>query len=1132
MKLQQLIIKNIASLEHAEIDFENSAIAENSVFLICGDTGAGKTTILDAICLALYNNTPRFRQATSGRYINRVGNQTEDLDVNNVYQLMRRNTAEASVELYFMDDENNRYLAQWYIKRARLKNTGALQKVQWSLTDLKTHQTWNGPKSVLPEVHRVVGLDFEQFCRTTLLAQGDFTKFLRSDDNEKTQILEKLTGTDIYTKIGTKIHELTRQKKNLFDSRNIEISSIQPLTDDQKSQLNTEIEASTVELQSLIIQYSELDKKRQWLTDEKSALDAQKGLMDEYKMHQQIAQSDDFKAMVKKINDWHLSSEARLALIELIKETKKQTENKIQEKKLRDGFYQLCNGYKYLNDTTASYKISLHAIDQFLLNNETYQSMYQQGGLIVNHLKASCQFALRVADLLREKEMLSKDIPAFNKTLKQFQKTNDDLHAKSVTLQENINLKEQELKLLDVEKMYVEQQRIVHSMQLLSELKSSSDRLNDKLIALKSTQEENLSLRQQYEKLLLETSTFENDQKLKDRLYSNAKLLYDKIEIGTKSSVQEIRHQLTLGDHCPVCGHIIDEVIKDDKFISQLKPLREDLDSKWNEKQTSEIALKTHQFNIKSLKDRVDLSNLNLTNIGSEYREQENIVKKYCQDAQIEFDLEAMHSVLILKNEENNALAQKVQLKIKQANAVQNSINELYNHRNELQKQQEEAKAKIQTTQKEIDGLLFKVATKDELIKDTLHHKDLSFDAAKQLIRWDENEWLELWNNTPELFINKLQEASDFYISQINQKARLETDLQKMLTEISNTKASLINIYEIFPHWKNEIHLESIELPDIVTFGSTLKTEINLLKQSIDNANHVIENSNRLLNDFYQENSDFTESYLMQLIHYQTIREDEAKQIEKQDSMNRIEGGINLLKEQLDKLYSIKPTMNENENINSISLLLEELDQKKQSLNRSIGEKSNQLKIDEQKNSLIRDKLIELEKIKKEYQLWDELRQDFGGNDGKEFRKIAQSFVLNHLLQGANQYLRQFTERYSLECQPGSLTILVRDLYQASLGGVSNLSGGESFLVSLSLALGLSSLNQSGFSVDILFIDEGFGTLSAEYLNTVMDALERLHELNGKKVGIISHMEGLRERIKTQIQVKRIDNSRSEILIV
>ena len=116
--------------------------------------------------------------------------------------------------------------------------------------------------------------------------------------------------------------------------------------------------------------------------------------------------------------------------------------------------------------------------------------------------------------------------------------------------------------------------------------------------------------------------------------------------------------------------------------------------------------------------------------------------------------------------------------------------------------------------------------------------------------------------------------------------------------------------------------------------------------------------------------------------------------------------------------------------------------------------------------------------------------------------------------------------------EAGSLTILLRDFYQ---GGTPRpactLSGGESFLVSLSLALGLSALSRHSLSVDTLFIDEGFGTLSSDYLNTVMDTLEKLHQMGGKKVGIISHVEGLRERIKTQIQVKRIDNSRSEIKI-
>ena len=140
---------------------------------------------------------------------------------------------------------------------------------------------------------------------------------------------------------------------------------------------------------------------------------------------------------------------------------------------------------------------------------------------------------------------------------------------------------------------------------------------------------------------------------------------------------------------------------------------------------------------------------------------------------------------------------------------------------------------------------------------------------------------------------------------------------------------------------------------------------------------------------------------------------------------------------------------------------------------------------------------------------------------------------LKELLAGANFYLQRLTDRYELECQAGSLTILLRDFHQGgSARPACTLSGGESFLVSLSLALGLSSLSRQSLSVDTLFIDEGFGTLSSDYLNTVMDTLEKLHQMGGKKVGIISHVEGLKERIKTQIQVRRIDSSRSEIKVV
>ena len=137
------------------------------------------------------------------------------------------------------------------------------------------------------------------------------------------------------------------------------------------------------------------------------------------------------------------------------------------------------------------------------------------------------------------------------------------------------------------------------------------------------------------------------------------------------------------------------------------------------------------------------------------------------------------------------------------------------------------------------------------------------------------------------------------------------------------------------------------------------------------------------------------------------------------------------------------------------------------------------------------------------------------------------------MIRNANTYLGHLSGRYVLDNQSGSLTITVRDMYQGGAErSVNTLSGGESFLVSLALALGLSSLAANTLQVSTLFIDEGFGTLSAECLNTVMEALENLHQMGGKKVGIISHVEALRERIPVKIQLTRQGNSSSRVSIV
>ena len=164
---------------------------------------------------------------------------------------------------------------------------------------------------------------------------------------------------------------------------------------------------------------------------------------------------------------------------------------------------------------------------------------------------------------------------------------------------------------------------------------------------------------------------------------------------------------------------------------------------------------------------------------------------------------------------------------------------------------------------------------------------------------------------------------------------------------------------------------------------------------------------------------------------------------------------------------------------------------------------------------------------------WDKLNTLIGDSEGKRFRKIAQSYVLVNLINSANYHLKNLTDRYKLIVKPGTFLIELEDAYNGfTLRPATTISGGESFLVSLSLALALSDMGQH-LSLDILFIDEGFGSLSKDVLQVAIETLALLHKTVNKHVGIISHVEELQERIPVQIKVEQQgNNSSSKVSVI
>lgn len=312
MKLQKLVIHNIASIEDATIDFEAQPLADSEVFLITGKTGSGKSTILDAICLALFADTPRLDGT-------KMQGETKDGEANvtikDPRQLMRRNTGEAFVSLTFTGSNGVHYEAKWSVARARRMPNGNIQSKSWQLTNLDTGFTINRDKEINAEIQQAIGLDFSQFCRTTLLAQGEFTRFLNSRDEEKAAILEKITGVDIYSKIGKKVFELTARKEKDWGNAQQKVEGTRTLSEEEIDARKEELAAHETQLNQVRKTVEEDKTKLQWIRAEADLAKAAAAATEVYRQAQAVVESEGFRKNETLVAQWNATIEARSWLV-------------------------------------------------------------------------------------------------------------------------------------------------------------------------------------------------------------------------------------------------------------------------------------------------------------------------------------------------------------------------------------------------------------------------------------------------------------------------------------------------------------------------------------------------------------------------------------------------------------------------------------------------------------------------------------------------------------------------------------------------------------------------------------------------------------------------------------------------
>lgn len=984
IRLKTLEIHNLLSLEEARIDFEKD-LGSSGLVLICGNTGAGKSTILDAICLALYGCSPRLSRSKSEKY----ASGEEVFSSGDVAQLMRRGTAHASCCLTFTTTSEDEYKVTWRIRRARGEHDGALQPPQRSLAKKDGVVITKGVKE---EIESVVGLSYKDFSQTVLLAQGDFTRFLFSDEGTRSSILERLTGMEECSDYGKKIYRITKWYEQQYDDLQREIDLLAPPTPEQVSECEQK--------------QKELEQEIKQLTEEKGILDKLLDVCRDVEHHQDTIDKCDKERVT--LGDDYAHRLGEIASIRSICEAKKSEQQKIQDE--------------------------LSSLSEHIPMYDKADSMAKSLKDLSRKRSECTQTIEKKKKAYQERRQSERKLNEIQKELQDIEQTAEEKRKKKATLQDKLNaLNETELR---TQKEY------------LTDLKSANEASRE-LLDLNTKKADAESESKDSEKELEEaTKKLESDR---NRL--------DKMKASVGNFAKSLRLDLSVGDRCPVCHQIVHEVPRDEDLEELLRPLKEEYDASLKQQEAAET-----DYNEKSLK---------VADLNGQIKSKEQEIKKWQSKHPGDFPIgqsepEIKKRLADIKSglDKINKSLQEVKNLKDELDKAEKAVADLEKKATRKREEQEKERSTLATRQSlcKEHSTTCKSLRKDiaSLTKELL--EGLTYLDTKELLQSDLNELAE-----------RLTKEAQDYRSKKETYAAMESEIGKLSDNLRlMDKIVSERLRPAFPD----------TLPTPVTAGSEPAPTV-------------------VYDALIQVRTDLVRS-----------TEDKRKSEEALKSLREKHPG-------LDKLTS-----------SSIQSSIDEVIDKMQTKRREQGdadatyrEYSDKLK-----------KLTELEGRKKELservQKWKTLSDRLGDAEGKKLRGIAQGYILRYLLESANEFLVDLGGKYRLTTTSGSSAILVEDPETSQPPqSVTILSGGESFMVALSLSLALSRLRGESV-VDTLFIDEGFGTLDPKSLDQVMQALEQLHERMDRRIVLISHVQALRERIATRIEVEPKNRTLSELVMV
>lgn len=1139
MRLKTLTIRNLASIEDATIEFDAGPLSQASVFLISGETGSGKSTILDAICLALYNTVPRMEAASVSRGdMAAADNETRS---DHVFQLLRKGTAHTQVTLSFTGLYDKEYEAHWGIRRARNKPDGRLQESQMDLTLAEIVRDGEGREVSREEIKRtrkncaavtesVIGLSYGQFCRTTMLAQGEFTRFIKSDGAEKSQILAKVTDRSDFFEISRTIHEICAEKNKKLEEVNREMSGIELLEDDKKEALEAEIRETDALIAGLDTRGGAVEAKLAWLGKEADLAKRVKENGEHEAALRARVGSDEFVADELRARQWFETEMVRRDLRRLRRTRKDIADKTSAIDGRKDGYARilaardmLTRGLDQSRRREAELNAARSAYDtrRPLLERET--EICKLLNTIVERQKDIKDTSKRIAD---RTEAIGKASAALAEEVRK----SDELQAACEKAAEASEEARRRLDALDLP-------GVTKRLAGLSERKTSLTAFVEDIKRYVADLADADTLAEEIETA---RAAYRSDKDKCDSLDADlikaaekaelARTAYETARLTVDDFTQRLRESLTAGCECPVCRQRVDRAVSFDmtagmEYVNSLKSkadeARESKEALAKEiaeargvlkKSLAEIEKKEKKLGEKReiLKGRLAAIADKAKELGLSFPEAEG---HEAWAAKADDEIKTIDGdVAQLQRRADDA--KPVQAELDACLKAEKKASKEFKTQEKSRVEVEKNVSELKTAQKSDGESLNRCA---EVIDTT--HTDLA--AIVDAGVWgycspDQAETFEKLFAADCAAMRKLDSDLDAQRLVVKQSAECLEEMTKECGRIVADRPDFSEVKAVEPSDGGEAD-GAATLSDARKLAGELAVDVSALAKLTAEEKEVGE----AVAKFHQEHPGYDDGSFDAL---DSVTREEAERLrdvcrEVREDLRAARLMCGRLEEESRELAAVRPEISEEESTERLKAEALEIKNQQADANRRKGAAQQKLDDDRknrEKTAGLKEQADRLEGICRRWRAFDDR---LGSASGDKFNRIAQSYVLSDLLDRANVYLAQLTDRYLLAGQPGTFVInLIDRLQGGAMRSVHSASGGEGFLVSLSLALALGDLGNR-LSVDPLFIDEGFGSLSGVPLQHAIDLLNSLRRQLGRRVGVISHISALRESIPVQLHM-------------